>query len=152
MQAGSRNVKTVRIIGGLRAGTANATWPLASLTATHDRLRFEAAGIPEIELRSDQVLGFKRRLSGYQVYHTEHTPIPLVFWVSRRRFERALADVGFIPSATGSPDRFHDVAVQGVHITAILLAVCFAIIALLGWLSEGSRTLPPADTQLGAHP
>lgn len=93
------------IIGGLRAEIWNYTFPFATLTVSHDILKIGILGFKKFSFRPDQIIGFKKRRGGYQIYHNvEEYPALVIFWGNPDKISAAVQSAGFVPTAQGELD------------------------------------------------
>jgi len=88
--------------GGLRYETWNWTWPFAQLTVYQNTIVIKLAGKIKFKFMSDQVIGFKKRWFGIQIYHKiSDYPSLIIFWGNHKKILKAIEEAGFKPTAHG---------------------------------------------------
>jgi hypothetical protein len=101
-----------RITGGARIGWTNATWPLAKLSATPDKLTISIGILGVYSFTPDQVLTVERYVRipvlgwGIQIHHCNvDVPERVIFWClgNPNKVLRGILDSGFVPIGSRSP-------------------------------------------------
>jgi len=100
-----------RATGGARVGWSNASWPLAQLSASPDKLTISIRILGTYSFAPDQVIAIARYVMipvvawGIQVHHcrTDY-PRRVIFWClgTPDKILRGIRDSGFRPTALGS--------------------------------------------------
>src|SRR6266702_2967142 len=97
--------------GGARFGWVNATWPLAQLSATHDKLTVTARLLGTYTFSPEQVSAVERYVMvpvlawGVRVRHcVPEYPQRIIFWCigSPETVLGGIRDSGFVPAASDS--------------------------------------------------
>ena len=119
----------VLFIGGARVGWVSATWPLAKLTASHDRLIVTSLGT--YEFAPEQVEAIERHGSipilawGLRIRHNRPDyPESVIFWCMGSR-ERVLAEIqqtSFTPKAQSSNTRPRSFPIRWTVIAGVVIA------------------------------
>jgi len=118
------------ITGGARVGWTNATWPLAKLSVSPDKLTISIGLLGSYSFAPDEVSSVERYALipvlgwGVRVYHCKaDCPQRVIFWClgSPDTVLQGIRDSGFLPTASGSllPQR-HGIAMRW---SAIIIAV-----------------------------
>jgi hypothetical protein len=126
--------------GGARVGWTNATWPLAQLSATPDKLAISIRLLGTYSFAPDQVLAVERYVMipvlgwGIRIHHCNaECPKRVIFWClgSPNAVLEGIRNSGFLPAASSSasPER-HGIAMRW---SAIAIAVViWNVLFLLG--------------------
>jgi hypothetical protein len=135
--------------GGARVGGVNASWPLAKLSATYDRLELRVALLGRYTFSPEEVVSierYERFLSrGIQIIHLATTaPRQVVFWCpSPDTVLARIRDAGFTPRGTATAEASR----RGFPIRA---PVAIAVVAIWNLLfmadflvRKGTPTLGP---------
>jgi hypothetical protein len=102
--------------GGARVGWTNATWPLAKLSATSDRLTVSICLLGTYSFTPDQVSVVEKYVMipvlgwGIQIHHCNpDCPKRVIFWClgSPDAILRGIRDSGFLPTASSSASPQH---------------------------------------------
>jgi hypothetical protein len=97
----------IRFYGGVRAGWMNATWPLAQLTCSRDRITLDSL-IGGWGFRQDQVVAIEEYIVfpvidwGVRIHHNiSEYPEKHIFWWWRnpRRLIARIEAIGFVSQA-----------------------------------------------------
>ncbi len=116
--------------GGARVGWTNATWPLAQLLATPDKLTLSIRLLGTYSFTPDQVLSVERYVLipvlgwGIQIHHNNaDCPQHVIFWClgSPDKVLQGISNSNFLPIASGSTlPRRNGIAIRW---SAIVIAV-----------------------------
>jgi hypothetical protein len=139
---------TFTTTGGARVGWTNATWPLAQLSVTPDKLTISIRLLGTYSFAPDQVSAVEKYVMipvlgwGVRIHHCNaDCPKRVIFWClgSPNAILEGIRDSGFLPAALSSafPER-HGIAMRW---SAILIAV--AIWNALFFLSAGHTSGVP---------
>ena len=92
-------------VGGMRAETLNYTFPFISLVITAQFLKIKVLGFDRFIFRPDQVLGFKVRCGGIQIFHNIlNYPTLIIFWGNAYSIAVALHEAGYKRLEKGEGD------------------------------------------------
>ena len=114
--------------GGARVGWVNASWPLAKLTASHDRLVVTSLGT--YEFTPDQVQAIERYGSipilawGLRIRHNRTDyPENVIFWCmgSRDRVLAQIEQTGFTPKAQASSTRARGFPIRWTVVVGVVI-------------------------------
>ena len=116
--------------GGARIGWVNASWPLARLSATHDKLTVAARMLGTYTFNPEQVCAVERYVLiplvawGVRVRHcVPEYPQRIIFWsfASPDSLLRGIQSTGFVPSGPTSAIPLH----QGIPVrwSAIIVSI-----------------------------
>ena len=153
-----QNLQPFTTTGGAHVGWMNATWPLAQLLATTDRLTISIRLLGTYTFTPDQVSAVERYTMipvlgwGVQIRHcrTDY-PQRVIFWSvgSPDTLLRGIRDAGFLPAASSSEiPRGRGIAVRW---SAILVAVVvWNALLLLDFSRSGSSPPQPGPFALVA--
>jgi hypothetical protein len=114
--------------GGLRYETWNWTWPFAQLTVSPNTIDIELAGKNKFSFMPDQVIGFKKRWFGIQIFHNiKDYPSLIIFWGNYKKISSAIEEAGFKPTAEGimEDDEFT------LHKYALVVGIIFILSILI---------------------
>jgi len=125
-------------IGGMRAETFNATFPFAKLTVYSSKIILSILGIKKYIFNEQEVIGFKTRMGGFQIFHNKPTyPTFIIFWGNSRRIAKAVQESGFTPEADGKIDDAEYQQHTYLGITMLVLIFLFiGIFFLIDFLSK----------------
>jgi hypothetical protein len=99
------------VTGGAHIGWTNASWPLAQLSATHDKLTLSVSLLGTYSFAPDQVSAVERHVMipvlawGIRIRHRiADYPQRVIFWCfgNPDRVLRGIRDSGFLATASGS--------------------------------------------------
>jgi hypothetical protein len=137
------------VTGGARVGGVNASWPLAKLAATNDRLELRVALLGRYTFSPEEVVSLERYARflsrGIQISHVATTaPRQLIFWCpSPDSVLVNIREAGFTPRGTGAIEALH----QGFPIrwsVAIAVVALWNLLFLADFLvGKGTPTLGP---------
>jgi len=137
------------ITGGARVGWTNATWPLAQLSATPDRLTLSIRLLGTYSFAPDQVSAVERYVMipvlgwGIRIHHCNaDCPKRVIFWClgSPDTVLRGIRDSGFLPVASSSATPQH----RGIAMRWSAIIIAVAVWNALFFLDSGLTSgVPP---------
>jgi hypothetical protein len=140
--------------GGARIGWTNASWPLAKLSATPEKLTLSIRLLGTYSFASDQVSAIEKYVripvlaSGIRIHHCNNDcPVRVIFWCLGNPdvVLKGIHDAGFLPSASSTS--VHQYRGMAVRWSAIIIAI--AVWNGLFFLNFGvNRAVPPRPNPL----
>ena len=130
------------ITGGVRAGIYNVTFPFAKLRVSSNELQILAPGLDNIQLNSNQVIGFAEYGSllgkGYIIYHNVRAyPTPLIFWANPDKIDQIIKEAGFVCCGIGTIDTSQEASSKAISLVFFFLILSIIMIGLfIGLISH----------------
>jgi len=116
-------------IGGMRAEIWNYTFPFILFTVTPQLLQIKILGFNRFTFTPDQVLGFKVRSGGIQIFHNiQEYPTLILFWGNGKKVASALKDAGYMQLVKDEGD--DEEYKQHVYLGIIGFFFIFSFVAL----------------------
>jgi hypothetical protein len=149
---------SISVRGGLRVGWLHASWPLATLTASEDRLSVSALLVGGYDFTPDQVIALEPHGNvpvigrGIRLRHSRPDyPRRIVFWCSgspEQLVARIQRDVGFLPRSSGAAAHAMGTGMP-VRPRALVAAVAtWTALGLLSGLARRQGATPPGPFPL----